>query len=213
MEAPPILVFFAVKEEAMEFHRLLKNRPRTRILFSGMGRKNAEVAINEALANFRPWLVLTCGFAGGLNPRLSKGTVVFSDPGDADIESRLLAAGAIGAKFHCAEKVVSTAAEKRALHESTGADVVEMESGVISAIAAHRGVPCTTVRVILDEAHENLPMDFNQFLTSDYRMNYLKLMRQLLAKPGKIRELKAFQSGMKAAASALAEVLIRVIPA
>ena len=51
---------------------------RTRILVTGMGEKNARVTIEKALEESKPEAVITCGFAGGLNPSLRGGTVIFS---------------------------------------------------------------------------------------------------------------------------------------
>src|SRR5262245_37598676 len=73
-----LLLTFAVKEEARPFHKLTCNRPELKILITGIGRRNAENAIRTALAGQSPRLVLTCGFAGGLNPELAAGTVIFS---------------------------------------------------------------------------------------------------------------------------------------
>ena len=54
-----ILVTFAVKEEMKFF----PGAPGIRRYVTGMGRDNAERAIETALEEIRPRLVLTCGFA------------------------------------------------------------------------------------------------------------------------------------------------------
>jgi nucleoside phosphorylase len=74
----PLLVTFAVKEEAYAFQKLAGSRVDLRVLLTGIGQRNAEEAVRIALAGESPRLVLTCGFAGGLNPELATGTVVFS---------------------------------------------------------------------------------------------------------------------------------------
>src|SRR5256885_2144204 len=162
-----LLLTFAVEEESRPFRRLIGSRSDLRVLRTGIGQRNAERAIRGALAEELPKLVLTSGFAGGLNPELATGTVVVSTDeedrrrrgSEADsalnvqapppyvggyescLSAALLAAGARPAKFYCEEKVVATAEEKRALWASTGADAVEMESGVIRANCREHNSP------------------------------------------------------------------------
>jgi nucleoside phosphorylase len=211
MNLPPILVCFAVKEEAQVFEHVRRSSPRARILITGIGKQNAEKAIRGALQILRPALVLSCGFAGGLNPQLAADTVVFETE-DSAMEAELLARGGFAVRFHCAERVATTAVEKRALRESTGADVVEMESQIIGSICSQAGIPFATVRVILDAAHEDLPLDFNRLMTPKQQMSYLKLGGALLKSPGKIGALKKLQKRTKVAAEKLAQVLVRIIP-
>ncbi len=211
MAVPPILVCFAVKEEAEMFQKILVSRPRSQVLLTGMGKKNAEDSIRKALSQVRPALVLSCGFAGGLSPLLPAETIVFETT-EPDIEATLLSLGAFAAKFHCADRVAVTALEKRALRQSTGADVVEMESAAISAICNEAGIPYATVRVILDAAEEDLPLDFNKLMTANQEMSYLKLTGALMKSPGKIAELKKFQKRCQSVALKLAATLVKIIP-
>jgi len=118
---------------------------------------------DHLLAQASPSRVLTCGFAGGLSPELSSGTVLFST-NEAGLASALRQAGAQPARIYCADRVVTTAAEKRALREATGAHAVEMESAIICAVCREQNIPCATVRVVLDAANENLPLDFNRLM-------------------------------------------------
>lgn len=207
------LVCFAVKEEAKPFTKLIGDQPNLKTLVSGMGWRNAEQAIRKALQQERPRLVLTCGFAGGLNPNLGAGTVVFAADPDTGLESRLQAAGAKPARFHCVNRVAVTAQEKRALRETTGADAVEMESGIICKACRDQQVPSATVRVILDTAEQDLPVDFNALMTPDQQMNYAKLALTLLASPGTIGRLMSFQKQVAAAAQSLGTVLSKALGA
>jgi adenosylhomocysteine nucleosidase len=156
--------------------------------------------------------VISCGFAGGLNPKFKSGTIVF-DGGDAWLETALLTEGAIAARFHCTDRIATTAAEKRALRGSTGADAVEMESHMISAVCREQGIRFATVRVILDTAEEDLPLDFNRLMTPKQQMKYGRLVGELLKSPRKIRALLKLQKQSKAAAAVLARVLGRIMPA
>jgi nucleoside phosphorylase len=203
-----VLFCFAVEQEAK-----FASQPGMEILLTGIGRENAERTLHAALKRSPPQLVLSCGFAGGLNPFLTTGTVVFSSDEDAGLTPALLAAGACPIRFHCAQRVAVTVEEKRALWEATGADAVEMESQIIRAICRAHEIPSATIRVISDAANENLPLDFNVFMTADQKMNYGRLAVALFGSPAKIPSILRFQRQLQLAAKNLARVLARVIPA
>ncbi len=206
-----MLVCLAVKEEARGFRALVEERADVKVILVGMGKRNAERAIRAALAEERPRLVLTCGFAGGLRPDLAAGTVVFDAGPETGLEPALLAAGAKPARFCCADRVAATAAAKRALREATGADAVEMESEVICAVCREQRIPCATVRVILDTAQEDLPLDFNELMTAGQKMSYGRLALTLAKSPGKIGALLKLQRQSKDGAQKLGRVLAGLI--
>ena len=163
----------------------------------------------ERLNQFTPRLVLTCGFAGGLDPALAAGDVLCSTDDDG-LRVKLTAAGARGAKFFCAPRIATTQQEKQALRRTTGADAVEMESDAIHAVCRERGIPCATVRVISDAAHEDLPLDFNQLSKPDLSLDFGKLLWAIAKSPGKIPALLRLQKNSSAAAQRLADVLVKV---
>jgi adenosylhomocysteine nucleosidase len=250
------LVCFALKEEAAPFRTGLRRGHQVSIILTGIGRANAERAIREFLgsalasgaavdasstarandgASFAtregaraPQLVLTCGFAGGLNPNLKLGEVIFEIPNRRDefhesqtktgvrdsqsssLRSELVSAGAKPAKFFCADRIAVAAAEKKKLREQTGADAVEMESAAIHAVCAERGISCATVRVISDTANEDLPLDFNALAKPDKNLDYGKLFAAIAKSPGKIGALIALQKKTKFAAEQLATVLEKI---
>jgi hypothetical protein len=119
----------------------------------------------------------------------------------------LIAVGARAARFHFAERVAVTASEKQTLRESTGADAVEMESEAIRTICRQNKIPSATIRVILDTASDDLPLDFNRLMTDDQQMNYLKLAMTLAKSPARTIQLLAFQRQCRLAADNLAQVL------
>ncbi len=200
-----VLFCFAVEQEAKFFCM-----PGMEVLITGIGRENAERSLHDALKKDSYQLVLSCGFAGGLNPYLSTGMVVFSADEDAGLTGSLLKAGACPVKFHCHDRVAITVAEKRALWEATGADAVEMESQIIRAICRAHGIPSATIRVISDAAHENLPLDFNIFMTAEQELNYGRLILALLGSPTKIPAMLRLQRQTQLAARNLAHVLSRL---
>jgi nucleoside phosphorylase len=240
-----ILFCFALKEEAAPFRKMAAGTvaaaPAASILITGIGRRNAEKSVREFLAGHSggasvpasrlvsslapPDYVLTCGFAGGLNPDLKPGDVVFelpkaplAPPGGERVSARtgeglfskLSTAGAKPAKFFCTDRIATTAAEKKKLRAETGADAVEMESEAIHAICRERGIPCATVRVISDTANEDLPLDFNALAKPDQSLDYGKLAWAIARSPGKIGALLKLQKQTRFAAERLAEVLSKI---
>jgi adenosylhomocysteine nucleosidase len=189
-----VLVCFALKEEAAPFRAVAARHPGVFTLIVGIGRANAEKSIRGFLFSNSPELVLTCGFAGGLNPDLKAGDVIF-ETSDDNLRVKLQAAGARPAEFFCAGRIATTVAEKKLFRDETGCDAVEMESEAISQVCLKHSIPCTTIRVISDTAKENLPLDFNALAKS----------------PGKIPKLMELRKKTKFAAERLADVLQKII--
>jgi adenosylhomocysteine nucleosidase len=218
------LVCFALKEEAGPFRKIVAEKSGVSVRIVGIGRQNAERSIREFLAGSdgavgqtspsgKPWppaLVLTCGFAGGLNPDLKLGDVLFETT-DENLRVRLLSDGVKPAVFFCADRIATTVAEKQTLRKQTGADVVEMESAAIHAVCREHGIPCATVRVISDTAGEDLPLDFNALAKPDKNLDPRKLFFAIARSPGKIGALMELQKKTSFAARQLAGVLARVI--
>jgi len=260
-----LLVCFALKEEAAPFRKIAAGTAAAAqaasILITGIGRQNAEKSVREFLAGHSggasvpasrsqdapasqarlvsslapPTLVLTCGFAGALNPDLKPGEVVFEltdrrgefhepqtekesgarnalpSESSSPLREKLLAAGAKPAKFFCADRIATTVAEKKKLRAETGVDAVEMESGAIHAICRERGIPCATIRVISDTANEDLPLDFNALSKPDLSLDYGKLAWAIARSPGKISALLKLQKQTRFAAERLADILGKII--
>jgi adenosylhomocysteine nucleosidase len=206
---PPVdlLICFAVKEE-MKFCRAESWKGGgVQFWVTGIGRRNAAQSIREAIRRVQPERVITAGFAGGLNPRLPFGAVLYEQDFDAGFGRELEELGALAAKFYCHRRVAITVAEKRELWRQTGADAVEMESSVIRTICREFKIPSATVRVISDDAWQDLPLDFNALMTADDRINYLKLAWAVISRPGRIAKLIQFQRQTLDAARRLGAVL------
>jgi len=98
-------------------------------------------------------MILSCGIAGALDPSLEPGDVVID--GDAAV-AELLPDARRGAVIG-QDTIAATAAEKRALHELTGALAVDMESHVAARVARRHGLSFAALRVISDRAMDDLP--------------------------------------------------------
>ena len=205
-----VLVCFAVNEEAGPFRKIASAKPGVSILITGIGRRNSEKVLRDYLAGHSPELVFSCGFAGGLDPTLAGGTVVFFTENEL-LRERLLAANAQPVTFYSADRIAITASEKKQLRVSTRSDVVEMESETIQSVCREQGIPFATVRVISDAAEEDLPMDFNQLSKADRNLDYGKLVLAIAKAPWKIPALMQLQKRCRIAGDQLARVLEKVI--
>lgn len=200
------VVLFAVKQEAAYFHAA-----DVESVVSGMGQKNAASSIRTILSSRKPAYVVTCGFAGGLNPELRNGEVIGEWDEVFPEASALQRTGVKEVSFHCAERVAISAAVKAVLRAGTGKDAVEMESGVIRQVCREHQVPSATVRVVSDTAEEDLPLDFNQLMNADYTMNYGRLVFALIKNPMKVPKLVRFSKAVSHAAKQLGGVLTEAL--
>jgi hypothetical protein len=75
---------------------------------------------------------------------------------------------------------------KRALHVSTGALAVDMESHVVASVAAARGLPMTAVRVITDSAMRELPRAALAAMRANGTIDIAALIRSMMKEPSEL---------------------------
>jgi adenosylhomocysteine nucleosidase len=177
------------------------------VVVTGMGPVSSASVAGWVLEHHRPEWVVTAGFAGGLASHFPRDSVAVDTDTQFPLTYKLEQTGARQCRFVCETRVAVTMKEKEILARRSGAEAVEMESGVIRAICWKSGIPSATVRVISDAHDENLPLDFNRLMTKDYRMNWGKLGLQLMRNPLAIPKLVQFQNRLSRSAEALAAVL------
>lgn len=208
----PVLVCFAVREEAGPFQKLVRGRNDVHVLITGMGARNAEREVRVVLGRDSPRTVFSSGFAGALNPDLRAGDVLFDVATTrSDLIARLKSLGAKPATFLCEERVAITMQEKLALRARSGSDAVEMESKIISEVCASHGIECITLRAVSDSAHEDLPLDFNALMTPDQRLSPARLAFAIARAPQKIPALVHLGKNSALAAEQLARVLSALV--
>lgn len=215
----PILVCFAVPEEARPFRRRLPSTPpalrkSVDILVTGMGPGPAIASLGQHLRQrpTPPRLLITAGFAGALHPQLAVGDIVFDATDTPQFAPLLAQNGAKPARFHTTSHVVTTAAAKYRLHLETGAQVVEMESGALRELARQHGIPCLLIRTLSDPAHEDLPLDFGPLVGPSGHLSLFRLALALLRHPTAIPGLLRLGRHSTLAARRLADILIALLP-
>ncbi len=163
----------------------------------GVGRSRAEAAAARLLNRGASALV-SWGIAGGLDPSLEPGTVVVPEvvidtsggrkQADAGWRNRLLARigervpTSSGPILH-AEKVVTTSARKRELHDRWDAVAVDMESVGVARVAEDGGVPWLVVRAVGDAADHELPRSVTKVADDSGRLRIAAILG-LVVRPG-----------------------------
>jgi adenosylhomocysteine nucleosidase len=141
--------------------------------------------------------LVSFGVAGGLNG-LAVGTVldatrVVDEDGATLWEGPGLGVGR-PATIVATRRLVDDPAELRRLHEQTGADAVDMESGILAATGRLRGV----LRAISDTPAEPLG-PLGQAVTPEGRPRPVGFLRALAAEPrGTLRALANIRRALKA---------------
>lgn len=198
-----IVVALAVEADA--FERLAEGRRETRgarftfstgrvagrrvvWCVSGVGRAAAADAAGQLITGHRPRLLITAGFAGGLDPDLRRGAVV--RPGSvcvpgSPVRFPLATAAASPTPpvtIVTVDRIVADAASKRALAAATGAQLVDMETFAVAEVAAAAGLDCAAVRVISDEAGESLPAEVPLLAKPQSRLHRLGAVAGVVAR-------------------------------
>ena len=187
------------------------------LIETGMGTVRARAAALEAPAA-RAWLVMGC--AGALVGWLQRGQAVAADEvavlgDDGRVAMRMPAAGGrlaalaaghgvrvIPGAVATTRGVLTEADAKAAAERTSGALVVDMESGALAAVARDRGIPFHALRVVLDQADEKLPFGPDVF---DERTGALHVGRAIraLAPPSRWPVAVRLLRGQRAAVRAL----------
>ena len=150
--------------------------------------------------------VISVGLGGALVPGLAPGDwVVASQVGefetDSDWTKRLLAAlpGARLGPIAGSDVMVVDAVAKAALHASTGALAVDMESHIAARVAARHGLPFAAARTISDGADRALPSAAQAGMRPDGGMDVLAVMAALARRPWELPAL--IRTGVEAEAA------------
>ena len=170
------------------------------------------------LASGRTVGLVSFGLAGGLDPSLAPGKLVFADrvigqdrswDADALWLRRLVAAcdGARSVRATGSDVAVDTQQAKERLQSITGASIVDMESHIVAEIAAKARLPFAVIRAVADTAQSTLPSAALIPLHADGRPQIGRILLDLARRPGQMGELISLARASRAAASSLRRVV------
>ncbi len=103
--------------------------------------------------------VILAGFAGALEPSLERGDIFLT--AGAELLLPLLPASdrPIAATLETVDKIAGTSKSKGEIFVRTGSWLVDMEQKHVAAVVKEFGLPFIGIRIVSDEAHEDLPSD------------------------------------------------------
>lgn len=230
-----ICVTFALPEESGDLRRALAHRrylERGRLPVIAGFRNDIEVVVGHTgigfdscrlhteklLVHAPPRILISSGFAGGLDPGVRTNDVVlsesFSDPellknartslrGD-----RRVFVGSTASK----PLLFETAEDKRALAQQTRALAVDMETAVIAELCRDDAIPMLSMRGISDSVRTSLPIPFTVWFDMVHQKpRPFPLMMHLLRNPHAISPFTHFVRQLRNTRAHLTRCLIHVI--
>ncbi len=232
-----ILVTFAVEAEFAPWRKLRQFVQRnngmgeyfsTRIddaevnvLLTGVGGKRAWLETTKIVWDADVDVCISSGLAGALRPEHQLGDILAAKEIQAISWKRVVAsdtnliqlaqehgARAVGS-FYSADRVISSASEKRELGKV--ADAVEMESGEVLYEASAFGAKVIAIRGISDAADEDLPLDFNRVMTPAGEVSIPKVLGEVVRHPMSAPALVRFGMQSRMAAERLSVFMDRYL--
>ena len=172
-----------VRQEHLDFHEGTLGGQPVALLALGIGKECARIAAEMTIHCYRPDLVISSGFGGGLQSDIRAGDVgteilelrkdqgarITWDTTHKPVHpDRIHGDDTTGIRVHygkilTTDEMVLRAENKARIGKATGALAVDMETSAVAAVCAARQTDFLAVRCITDNVDENLPDEFNDF--------------------------------------------------
>jgi adenosylhomocysteine nucleosidase len=151
------------------------------LVCGGIGAEAARRAAEAIIVLYKPALVISAGFAGGLDPALRAGHALTPrlviDAGDG---SRTDSGTGEGVLVSFA--AVADSEQKTSLARAYGADVVDMEAAAVSRCAQAHGIQFTACKVVSDSRDQRLP-PVARFVASDGTFQSFRFLAHVAVRP------------------------------
>jgi nucleoside phosphorylase len=153
----------------------------TVVVCGGIGSEAARRAAEAAINLYHPALVISAGFAGGLDSTLALGHALTPrhvvDAGDGSRTDLGRGEGVL-----ITFDTVADVEQKAKLAKAYGAHAVDMEAAAVARAAEARGVKFLACKVISDSSESRLP-SLTRFIGADGRFHALKFVLHVAARP------------------------------
>lgn len=151
------------------------------LVCGGIGAPAARRAADAIITLYQPALVISAGFAGGLDPALRAGHALTPrlviDAGDGSRSD-----SGIGEGVLVSFGAVADSEQKASLARAYGADVVDMEAAAVSRSAEAHGIQFTACKVVSDSRDQRLP-PVGRFVASDGTFQSFRFLAHVAMRP------------------------------
>jgi adenosylhomocysteine nucleosidase len=191
---------------------------------SGAGRAAAAKATAALLNGHQPALVISAGFAGGLDPALARGDILLAEelvdtagnvlPVELPLERGWFSSqqGLHLGRLLTADRIVRLPEEKRALGRKHQALAIDMETFAVAQACRDRQTRFLAVRVVTDAVDETLPADLEHLLQQkSAAARWGAALGSILDRPGSVKDLYRLKESALLAGDCLAKFLERLI--
>lgn len=195
---------------------------------TGIGKTAARRTAQFVLDNYPITTLISIGFAGALSPALRIGDLVLclqfclADDASCEAARQFLPSVAqalahtrlnlLAGRSVTVEHIAATPEHKRALAETSRAQVVDMEGFWIAQLAAARQLPFIAVRAISDTAAHRMPA-FDQFFDDRGRMRHKQALLHVAARPRELLQLPRIYRNARTARQRLTVFCDALLPA
>ena len=101
---------------------------------------------------------------------------------------------------------------KSGLHESTGAELVDMESYAVARVCSENGIPLIGVRIIIDPVDERLPEDVEPLMEKTTLARKTgQVIGTLWRRPSSLKDMFRLNENAQTASQLLGQTLVEVI--
>jgi adenosylhomocysteine nucleosidase len=197
------------------------------VVQSGVGKNRARNVLAKALDAYSPNLVISCGFAGGLNKDLKLGDVLIADTViDSTKKSNKIldstevikakemsngfAFGIYNGPLITSDEAVCAPKKKKELGEQNSALGVDMETSALLEVTSQRSIPLVSIRVISDTVDQELA-NFSPCFDENGNVSKMKAGWYILTNPSLIPMAMSLKSQMPVAVKNMTEFLEKFV--
>lgn len=138
------------------FEKEFGDSGRAVLVCGGIGPAAARQAAEAVCELYRPRILVSAGYAGGLSPERKVGDVLVASAVIDSLHDRNYPGRGYDGMV-VSSPGIADAAEKAALRARYAADAVDLEAGAVAQVAGERGLEFYAVKVISDESSVSLP--------------------------------------------------------